>query len=88
MKPQRLMQMLEDIVANQAALPRDEALETVVVHLQRFWAPPMRTRILAWHLADGTGLSTLADAALTQLRAREQAGEPAPPTRRGASDAG
>lgn len=86
MNPQRLVEMLNDIAANQSALPHDEALETVVVHVQRFWAPSMRDGILGYARDDGDGLLPLAHEAVTELKRRTD--ELAPPTRRGASDAG
>lgn len=86
MNAERLVEMLNDIAANQSALPHDEAVDTIVLHLQRFWAPAMRDGLLAWFDANGNDLSPLARDAVLELKRRGDA--LAEPTRRGASDAG
>lgn len=87
MNIERLLRMANDIAANLAALPADEAREAMLVHLQRFWEPRMRLAIVAHlHAGGGDALAPLARAAVAELARRLD--EPAPPTRRGASDAG
>lgn len=88
MNPERLVAMANDIADNLCAGPdRGAAIEAMVVHLQRFWEPRMRLDIVG-HLRqhDGLGLNAFARDALAELARRLD--EPAPPTRRGASDAG
>lgn len=83
----RLVEMANDIAANLVAYPgRDAAIEAMVVHLQRFWEPTMRLRIVAYLKDGGDGLSALAGDAIAELSRRLD--EAPPPTRRGASDAG
>ena len=59
-----------------AAQPdRDEALAGIAEHLKKFWAPRMRTRILAAVGTDaGAGLSEIVSAALSTHRAMLQPG--------------
>lgn len=87
MNPQRLVEMANDIAANLSAYPdRAIAVETMVVHLQRFWEPGMRLAIVRHLHAGGAGLEPLARDAIAGLASRLE--EPAPPTARGAGDAG
>ena len=87
MNPQRLVEMANDIAANLSANPdRAVAVETMVVHLQRFWEPGMRQAIVHHLHAGGDGLEPLARDAIAALASRLD--QPAPPTARGASDAG
>ncbi len=54
---------------------RDEALAGIADHLRKFWAPRMRTEILAAvGTAAGAGLSEIVAAALTTHRAMLQPG--------------
>jgi formate dehydrogenase subunit delta len=45
----------------------DAAPHEVAVHITKFWAPPMRARIIAHAAAGGEGLSPAALAAARQL---------------------
>ena len=87
MNAARLVEMANDIAANLSAYPgHADAVEAMVLHLQRFWEPAMRERIVR-HLRDGADeLDPLARDAVAELAKRLD--EPPPPTRRGASDAG
>ncbi|MBI2799128.1 MAG: formate dehydrogenase subunit delta [Gammaproteobacteria bacterium] len=63
---ERLVEMANDIAANQAADP-DHAVGIITLHLQRFWDPRMRAQIIA-HLAEGgAGLADDARAAIARL---------------------
>jgi formate dehydrogenase subunit delta len=42
-----------------AAYPREEAIEGVAVHLQRFWEPRMRRQFLKYVAEGGAGLHEL-----------------------------
>jgi formate dehydrogenase subunit delta len=55
-----------------AAQPdRDEAMAGIADHLRKFWAPPMRTQILAAVGTEaGAGLREIVAAALTRHRAQ------------------
>lgn len=86
MNPQRLVEMAEDIAANLSALPYAQAVEALVVHLQRFWEPRMRIGIVRWWRDGGAGLSPLAAEAVAELARRLD--QPPPPDKPGVSDAG
>lgn len=57
----RLVTMVNDIAAYFASEPdRDAAVQSIALHLRRFWAPRLRHAIAA-HLAEGgVGLGELA----------------------------
>ncbi|PNS07788.1 formate dehydrogenase subunit delta [Solilutibacter silvestris] len=83
----RLVEMANDIAANLAAYPEHaDAVNTMVVHLQRFWEPTMRERIVQYLQAGGDDLSPLARDAIENLSHRLN--QTPPPTKRGVSDAG
>jgi formate dehydrogenase subunit delta len=87
LNPQRLVDMANDIAANLSANPdHAAAVETMVVHLQRFWEPVMRQAIVRHLHSGGEGLDPLARDAVAALALR--LGDAPPPTARGASDAG
>lgn len=66
----RLVQMANDIGNYFASDPdRDAAIAGMVNHLQRFWAPRMRHRIVEHLHAGGGQLNALAHAAVAQLAA-------------------
>ena len=68
MDVERLVQMANDIGNYFASEPdREAGIAGMRNHLERFWAPRMRRRIVA-HLADGgAGLSGIARAAVAGL---------------------
>ena len=68
---ERLVEMINDIAANQVADP-DTAVEVIAQHLQRFWDPRMRAQIIAHAAEGGVGMSDDARAAVARL-ARESA---------------
>jgi formate dehydrogenase subunit delta len=61
----RLVKMANQIAAN--FVLHDDAAERVADHLQRFWAPSMRQKILEYDAAGGEGLDPLARAAVRTL---------------------
>lgn len=63
---ERLVEMLNDIAANQAADP-DNAVDTITLHLRRFWDPRMRAQIIAHAASGGEGLSDDARRAVAKL---------------------
>ena len=63
---ERLVEMINDIAANQAADP-DNAVDTITQHLRRFWDPRMRAQIVAHAAAGGDGLSDFARQAVARL---------------------
>jgi formate dehydrogenase subunit delta len=70
MNPDRLVAMANDIAAFFAGDPDPQAAAANVAnHLRRFWAPRMRTQIVAHLRSGGHGLSALARAAVEQLAA-------------------
>lgn len=87
MNPERLVDMANDIAANLVVYPdHDAAVGAMVLHLQRFWEPTMRRRIVDYLHVDGHRLSPLAREAIEQLS--HKLDEAPLPTARGASDAG
>lgn len=62
---EHLIQMLGDIERNLAF--NSDAQERIVDHLQRFWAPSMRQRIIAYSKNNGAALGELSRAALRKL---------------------
>lgn len=63
---ERLVEMANDIAANQVADP-DNAVEVIARHLQRFWDPRMRAQIIAHAEQGGVGLVDVARAAVARL---------------------
>lgn len=47
----------------------DDAVERTADHLQRFWAPSLRSRIVDFEAAGGDGLNAVARAAVRRLAA-------------------
>lgn len=63
---ERLVEMINDIAANQAADP-DNAVDVIAQHLRRFWDPRMRAQIIAHAEQGGSGLAPEAKAAVAKL---------------------
>jgi formate dehydrogenase subunit delta len=63
-----LVRMINQISANVNYQPADEAAATVASHLNRFWAPSMRTQLLEFAAGGGAGLDDLSQQALLQVR--------------------
>jgi len=63
---ERLVEMINDIAANQAADP-DSAVEVITQHIQRFWDPRMRAQIIAHVEQGGVGLMPSARDAVSRL---------------------
>ncbi|MGZ4598009.1 MAG: formate dehydrogenase subunit delta [Actinomycetes bacterium] len=64
-----LVRMANQIAANVAHHPPDQAAAEVAAHLRAFWAPSMRTRLAEWVDEGGSGLDPVAEAAVERLRA-------------------
>jgi len=64
---EHLIQMLGDIERNLAFYP--DAGARIAEHLEKYWAPSMRQRILDFALRDGEGLTALSRSALKTLTA-------------------
>jgi formate dehydrogenase subunit delta len=70
MKIENLIKMVNDISDFfNADSDKELAAEGVRKHLQRSWDPRMRRAIIAYYQEDGSALSVLAKAAITQLDA-------------------
>ncbi len=65
---EHLVQMLGDIERNLAF--NKDAEDRIADHLQKFWAPSMRQRILAFAASDESTLSELSRSALRRLADR------------------
>ena len=63
-----LVRMANQIAANQAHRPDDEATTTVAEHLRMYWAPSMRRDLVAAVDAGQADLVPVARAAVDQLR--------------------
>ena len=66
MRIERLVEMINDIAANQVADPNN-AVEVIAQHLQRFWDPRMRAQIIAHVEQGGVGMTDDARAAVGRL---------------------
>jgi len=73
MNVERLIAMANDIANFFAVEPdREVAIEGISTHLKKFWAPRMRSQIVAHVRAHGAaGLCALASAAVTRLAETE-----------------
>ena len=69
MPPDKLVTMANQIAAFFAAQGEARAVPQIASHIQQFWDPRMRRGILAHIEAGGAGLSPLAFAAITQMKA-------------------
>ena len=71
MSADRLVQMANDIGHFFAAEPqRVDAVAGIAGHIQRFWDPRMRRKIIAHLQAGGAGLEDLAREAIASLKPR------------------
>ena len=66
-----LIRMANQIAANVAHHPRDQAVTEIAKHLQTTWAPSMRADLAAYVDGGGLDLTPLAAAAAEQLRIAE-----------------
>ena len=70
----RLVQMANDIGDYFSSEPdREAGIAGIVQHIESFWEPRMRKRIVAHLDSGGDGLSEIAQAAITNLAARQHA---------------
>lgn len=67
--PDKLVYMANQIGAFFAAQPGDGAVEAIADHLVKFWAPRMRTAIIAHEASGGAGLDLPVAAAVRRLAA-------------------
>ena len=63
-----LVRMANQIARNAAYQPHDVAVAQVAAHLRDFWHPSMRSSLIAYVDAGGTGLDPLPTEALDRLR--------------------
>ena len=63
-----LVRMANQIAANVAHHPADQAADEVAAHLRSFWAPSMRRRLAEWVVDEGgSGLDPVARTAVDRL---------------------
>jgi len=62
---ERLVKMANQIAEN--LVFHDDAVARVADHLQRFWAPSMRQKIVEKEAAGGSGLNPVARAAVQRM---------------------
>jgi formate dehydrogenase subunit delta len=72
-----LVRMLNQIAANAAHHPPDEAVAEIAAHLRATWAPAMCAELDAYLDRGGLGLTSLAAAAAERLRAEMTRSSPA-----------
>jgi formate dehydrogenase subunit delta len=64
-----LVRMINQIAANVAHHPHDQAVAEVAAHLRSSWAPAMRAELFAYLDRGGSNLTPLAASAAEELRA-------------------
>lgn len=62
---EQLVKMLNQIAENFSF--HDDAVDRIVDHLQRFWAPSMKKKLIEFDQAQGADLKPAAREALTRL---------------------
>ncbi|MDM3871866.1 formate dehydrogenase subunit delta [Porticoccus sp. W117] len=64
-----LIKMANQIAANQPVefLGEEAAVAAVAEHIQKFWAPPMREKIIAYQQGGGAELTPLARRAVENI---------------------
>jgi formate dehydrogenase subunit delta len=67
--PTALVRMVNQIAANVAHHPHDQAVALIEKHLRATWAPSMRADLVAYLDAGGVDLAPLAADAAERLRA-------------------
>ena len=70
MTPERLAHMANQIAGFFAAYGRDQAIEGIADHLQKFWEPRMRAALIAYAKNGGAGLQELVAAAILKIEPR------------------
>jgi formate dehydrogenase subunit delta len=63
-----LIRMVNQIARNVSHETPDVAAQQIAGHLNSFWAPSMRSQLLAYVASGGAGVDDLALSALTQVR--------------------
>ena len=66
--PAALVRMVNQIAANVAHHPHDQAVAEITKHLKATWAPSMRADLVAYADGGGLDLTPLAAEAAEQLR--------------------
>ena len=72
-----VVRMLNQIAANVAHHPHDQAVAEIAAHLQASWAPAMRAELNAYLDGGGPGLTPLAAAAAETLQSETTRSSPA-----------
>jgi formate dehydrogenase subunit delta len=70
MKPEQMVHMANQIAGFFASYPRDQAIDSVADHLQKFWEPRMRAALIAYAKGGGAGLAELVTAAIPKIEPR------------------
>lgn len=70
---EKLVYMANQIAANFVAMRRADPTAATAEHLAKFWDPGMRARIVIQSRAPDSGLSAIAEAAVTSLREADPA---------------
>jgi len=63
---EQLVKMANQIAENFSF--HDDSVERLADHVQRFWAPSMRTQLIAYHQEGGAGLKPDVITAIRQLQ--------------------
>ena len=67
--PVPLVRMVNQVAANVAHHPPDQAAAEIAAHLRSFWAPSMRAELVSYLDGGGLDLTPLAASATELLRA-------------------
>ncbi len=68
MSPDRLIYMANQIGKFFAAQKESEAVPGIKTHIEKFWDPRMRARIIAHNTSGGDGLDPLVKQAISNLK--------------------
>ena len=68
MQPEKLVMMANQIAAFFAAQGEERAVPQIADHIEKFWDPRMRLKIVTHVARGGTGLDPLARAAISTLK--------------------
>lgn len=67
-KPDKLVYMANQIGKFFAAQKANEAVPGITTHIEKFWDPRMRSRIIVHHASGGEGLDPLVKEAIGKLK--------------------
>lgn len=66
-----IVRMANDIATFHSSFPEDEAKQMLAEHLNKFWAPPLRTKFFEQLAADPTAFHPLAVASASMIKCNQ-----------------